>query len=58
MAHLANPKGAVLVTDALSAMGLAPGQYQLGAQSITITDRAVVTGIVKASYLTADAWRS
>ncbi|XP_029432855.1 N-acetylglucosamine-6-phosphate deacetylase isoform X2 [Rhinatrema bivittatum] len=36
LAHLAHPKGLVLVTDAITAMGLAPGRHPLGQQVIEI----------------------
>lgn len=37
IAWRANPEGLVLVTDAISAMGLPPGTHNLGEQSLTIT---------------------
>lgn len=37
IAHKANPKGLVLVTDAIAAMGLPQGVHKLGQQSITIS---------------------
>ncbi|XP_030067585.1 N-acetylglucosamine-6-phosphate deacetylase isoform X1 [Microcaecilia unicolor] len=36
LAHLAHPKGLVLVTDAITAMGLGPGRHPLGQQVIEI----------------------
>nr|XP_002130591.1 N-acetylglucosamine-6-phosphate deacetylase-like [Ciona intestinalis] len=39
IAHRANPKGMILVTDAISAMGLEPGTYQLGQQHVTIDEK-------------------
>lgn len=44
IAHRAHPKGVVLVTDAIGAMGLEPGKYQLGTMDVEITDRATVVG--------------
>ncbi|XP_042900779.1 N-acetylglucosamine-6-phosphate deacetylase [Parasteatoda tepidariorum] len=45
IAFRTDPKGLVLVTDAISAMGLKPGTYNLGDQAVTVTeDRAVVAG--------------
>ena len=32
--------GVVLVTDAMQAMGLAPGRHHLGSQQVDVTDRA------------------
>ncbi|XP_053550666.1 N-acetylglucosamine-6-phosphate deacetylase [Bombina bombina] len=36
IAHRAHPKGLVLVTDAITAMGLGPGKHKLGQQDILI----------------------
>ncbi|KAG8443717.1 hypothetical protein GDO86_009042 [Hymenochirus boettgeri] len=36
IAHRAHPKGLVLVTDAITAMGLGPGKHSLGQQEILI----------------------
>ncbi|CAK8677004.1 N-acetylglucosamine-6-phosphate deacetylase-like isoform X1 [Clavelina lepadiformis] len=36
IAYKANPKGLILITDAIAAMGLKPGTYQLGQQCVTI----------------------
>ncbi|XP_062998977.1 N-acetylglucosamine-6-phosphate deacetylase [Elgaria multicarinata webbii] len=36
IAHRAHPKGLVLVTDAITAMGLAPGRHTLGQQVIEV----------------------
>lgn len=46
MAFEMNPKGAMLVTDAMAALGLKDGsQMMLGSQSITVQDnKAIVTG--------------
>ncbi|KAG0300630.1 hypothetical protein BGZ98_009031 [Dissophora globulifera] len=35
IAYDSHPEGVILVTDAMSAMGLAPGNYQLGNMSVT-----------------------
>jgi len=43
IAYRSHPKGAVLVTDAMSAMGLGDGLYKLGDQEVRIQDnRATV----------------
>ncbi|CAH0397494.1 unnamed protein product [Chilo suppressalis] len=40
-----NPKGLILVSDAIAAQGLRDGQYRIGPQAITVQDgRAYVTG--------------
>lgn len=45
IAHRAHPKGLVLVTDAITAMGLSPGRHTLGQQVIEIEGlRAYVAG--------------
>eukprot|EP00658_Telonema_sp_P-2_P010255 TRINITY_DN13865_c0_g1_i6.p1 TRINITY_DN13865_c0_g1~~TRINITY_DN13865_c0_g1_i6.p1 ORF type:complete len:414 (+),score=90.74 TRINITY_DN13865_c0_g1_i6:154-1395(+) len=44
MAHKASPAGVVLVTDAMMAMGLSPGEYPLGTMQVEITDRAYIAG--------------
>ncbi|GFS46608.1 n-acetylglucosamine-6-phosphate deacetylase [Trichonephila inaurata madagascariensis] len=45
IAYNANPKGLVLVTDAMSAMGLQPGTYNIGDQKVDVTNTcAVVSG--------------
>ena len=45
MAYNTHPHGCVLVTDAMSAMGLGDGTHSLGAMAVDITgDRATLTG--------------
>ncbi|CAL1269261.1 unnamed protein product [Larinioides sclopetarius] len=45
IAYYSNPKGLVLVTDAMSAMGLQPGIYNIGDQKVEVTNTcAVVSG--------------
>lgn len=45
MAYSSHPEGCVLVTDAMSAMGLGDGKFDLGNMSVTIKgDRATLTG--------------
>ncbi|KAI8868771.1 putative N-acetylglucosamine-6-phosphate deacetylase [Ramicandelaber brevisporus] len=45
MAYYAHPKGAILVTDAMSAMGLKPGKYTLGKMSVEkLEDRVYLRG--------------
>ena len=41
MAYLTNPRGLMLVTDAMEAMGLAAGLYRLGAQTIEIIEEPI-----------------
>jgi N-acetylglucosamine-6-phosphate deacetylase len=38
IAYSAHPDGAILITDAISAMGLQDGAYMLGSQNVQITD--------------------
>nr|CAG4650982.1 EOG090X06GX [Simocephalus serrulatus] len=45
IAYRTHPKGIVLVTDAISALGLEPGQYKLGNQDVDVkANCAVLTG--------------
>ncbi|KAG0095840.1 hypothetical protein BGZ93_005394 [Podila epicladia] len=45
IAYDSHPEGVILVTDAMSAMGLAPGNYQLGNMSVTKDeDRVYIEG--------------
>ena len=46
IATRSHPKGAVLVTDAIAAMGLGNGDHSLGEQKVTVTDgiKATLTG--------------
>lgn len=44
MAYRSHPTGAVLITDAIEAMGLPPGHYKLGTMHVDITDRAYISG--------------
>lgn len=45
IAHCTNPYSAVIVTDAMAAMGLGDGCHRIGAQDVTVTGRkAVITG--------------
>ncbi|KAF9978633.1 hypothetical protein BGZ73_001285 [Actinomortierella ambigua] len=45
IAYDSHPEGVILVTDAMSAMGLAPGNYQLGNMSVTKEeDRVYIEG--------------
>lgn len=45
IAHCSHPDGLILVTDAISALGLDPGTYRLGQYSIEVRDgKAFVSG--------------
>jgi N-acetylglucosamine-6-phosphate deacetylase len=58
IAHKANPHGLVLVTDAISPMGLPSGRHKIGAQDVEIkNDMAFVAGtdILCGSIATMDA---
>ncbi|KAF9965777.1 putative N-acetylglucosamine-6-phosphate deacetylase, partial [Mortierella alpina] len=45
IAYDSHPEGVILVTDAMSAMGLAPGNYQLGNMNVTKEeDRVYIEG--------------
>lgn len=45
IAYDSHPEGVILVTDAMSAMGLSPGNYQLGNMDVTKEeDRVVIEG--------------
>ena len=44
MAYKAHPRGTILITDAIEAMGLPPGHYKLGTMQVEITDRAKISG--------------
>lgn len=43
MAHSAHPKGSILVTDAIAAMGLLPGEYHLGNVNINVSENNCAT---------------
>ncbi|KAG0063102.1 hypothetical protein BGZ89_010143 [Linnemannia elongata] len=58
IAYDSHPEGVILVTDAMSAMGLSPGNYQLGNMDVTKEeDRVVIEGtdILAGSVITLDA---
>ncbi|EFX87360.1 hypothetical protein DAPPUDRAFT_307072 [Daphnia pulex] len=42
IAYRTHPKGLVLVTDAMSALGLQPGQYKLGYQDVDVKENCAV----------------
>nr|CAG4640867.1 EOG090X06GX [Eulimnadia texana] len=42
IAYRTHPKGIVLVTDAMSGLGLKPGTYQLGEQDVDVTEKCAV----------------
>ncbi|KAI8871042.1 Metallo-dependent hydrolase [Ramicandelaber brevisporus] len=45
IAYYAHPKGAIIITDAISSMGLAPGKYTLGKMCVEkFEDRALIEG--------------
>jgi N-acetylglucosamine-6-phosphate deacetylase len=44
MAFKSHPEGAIIITDAIEAMGLPPGHYRLGTMHVDITDRAKIAG--------------
>ncbi|KAK9704233.1 N-acetyl-glucosamine-6-phosphate deacetylase [Basidiobolus ranarum] len=58
IAHTAHPDGVVLVTDAMSAMGLPPGEYHIGNMKVDKSeDRVYIQGttILAGSVITIDA---
>ncbi|ORY04794.1 putative N-acetylglucosamine-6-phosphate deacetylase [Basidiobolus meristosporus CBS 931.73] len=58
IAHTAHPDGAILVTDAMSAMGLSPGEYHIGNMKVDKSeDRVYIQGttILAGSVITIDA---
>ncbi|ORZ06162.1 hypothetical protein BCR41DRAFT_382006 [Lobosporangium transversale] len=58
IAYDSHPKGAILITDAMSAMGLPLGNYQLGNMSVTKEDDRVYiegTETLAGSVITLDA---
>ncbi|KAF9906016.1 putative N-acetylglucosamine-6-phosphate deacetylase [Linnemannia zychae] len=58
IAYDSHPEGVILVTDAMSAMGLAPGNYQLGNMNVTKEeDRVYIEGTdtLAGSVITLDA---
>ncbi|KAF9174476.1 putative N-acetylglucosamine-6-phosphate deacetylase [Mortierella sp. AD011] len=58
IAYDSHPEGVVLVTDAMSAMGLAPGNYHLGNMNVTKDeDRVYIAGTdtLAGSVITLDA---
>nr|CAG4638456.1 EOG090X06GX [Cyclestheria hislopi] len=42
IAYSTHPKGIVLVTDAMSALGLQPGRYKLGYQDVDVTEKCAL----------------
>eukprot|EP00794_Sanderia_malayensis_P007315 gene7312-8133_t len=57
ISHRAHPKGIVLVTDAISAMGLPPGRHMLGTMSVNIEKNRVTldgTNTLAGSIVTMD----
>ncbi|KAF9106655.1 hypothetical protein BGX29_008804 [Mortierella sp. GBA35] len=58
IAYDSHPEGVILVTDAMSAMGLSPGNYRLGNMDVTKEeDRVVIEGTdtLAGSVITLDA---
>lgn len=58
IAYDSHPEGVILVTDAMSAMGLVPGNYQLGNMNVTKEeDRVYIEGTdtLAGSVITLDA---
>ncbi|KAF9980566.1 putative N-acetylglucosamine-6-phosphate deacetylase, partial [Modicella reniformis] len=58
IAYDSHPDGVILVTDAMSAMGLVPGNYQLGNMNVTKDeDRVYIEGTdtLAGSVITLDA---
>ncbi|KAG0307003.1 putative N-acetylglucosamine-6-phosphate deacetylase, partial [Dissophora globulifera] len=58
IAYDSHPEGVILVTDAMSAMGLSPGNYQLGNMNVTKEeDRVYIEGTdtLAGSVITLDA---
>ncbi|KAK3838797.1 MAG: hypothetical protein J3R72DRAFT_370445 [Linnemannia gamsii] len=58
IAYDSHPEGVILITDAMSAMGLSPGNYRLGNMNVSKeVDRVVVEGtnVLAGSVITLDA---
>ncbi|MGW3887444.1 N-acetylglucosamine-6-phosphate deacetylase [Micromonospora chokoriensis] len=58
VAATAGPDRAALITDAMTAAGMADGEYELGGQAVTVTDgvaRLARDGAIAGSTLTMDA---
>nr|CAG4648661.1 EOG090X06GX [Polyphemus pediculus] len=57
IAYRTHPDGIVIVTDAMSALGLDPGHYTLGSQNVEVTDKCAYiagTTVLSGSIATMD----
>eukprot|EP00475_Leptophrys_vorax_P015429 TRINITY_DN21777_c0_g1_i1.p1 TRINITY_DN21777_c0_g1~~TRINITY_DN21777_c0_g1_i1.p1 ORF type:complete len:471 (+),score=93.53 TRINITY_DN21777_c0_g1_i1:107-1519(+) len=58
MAWGSHPRGAVIVTDAMAAMGLDEGVYKLGEMTVNVTSEEVAHPFDKSSEFAVKRWRA